>query len=133
MELTLDALKSAGGFAGGLVKKKVEWHHEGEPVTFDVWIRPMSYHTAVGDIAAVKSNGDIIAHRLAASVCHEDGSPVFLVSDITGINADGTPIMTKDADGKPVERGPLNRELADALMVLVSEVSGLGKRKPSAS
>jgi len=35
---------------------------------------------------------------------------------------------TIKVDGKDVERGPLNKEMADALMGLVGEVSGLGKK-----
>lgn len=132
MQLTVDSLRKSGGFAGGPVKREVEWQHNGETVSADVWIRPMSYHTAVNDLSAYQSGADIIAHRLALCVCHEDGSPVFRVSDITGVNDDGTPVMIK-RDGGIEEQGPLNKELTDALMVLVSEVSGLGKTKPSSA
>lgn len=130
MQLTVDSLNKSGGFAGGPVKKEVEWEHNGEMVKADVWIRPMSYHTAVKDISAYQSGADIIAHRLALCVCHEDGSPVFQYSDITGYKEDDTLVMVKEAGGM-VERGPLNKQLADALMVLVSEVSGLGKKMPN--
>lgn len=130
MQLTVDSLNKAGGFTGGPVKKQVEWEFNGEMVKADVWIRPMSYHTAVKDISAYRTGSDIIAQRLAMCVCHKDGSPVFLVSDITGYNDDGTPVMVKDGD-KDVERGPLSVSLSDALMALVSEVSGLGKTKAS--
>ena len=129
MQLTIDSIKNAGGFSGAPVKREIEWSFEGETVRADVWVRPMSYHTAVTDVATYQSGGDIVACRLAACVCHEDGSPVFQVSDITGINEEGEPIMVKNEDGKKVERGPLNKELSDALMTLVSEVSGLGKTK----
>lgn len=127
MDLTLDVLKKQGGFAGGPVKREVEWIHEGEKVSATVWIRPMSYRTAVKDLTAVAKGGDVVAYRLALCVCHEDGAPIFDVSDITGLDENGLPVMVKDDEGNEVERGPLNRELADALMLLVSEVSGLGK------
>lgn len=130
MQLTVDSLKKSGGFAGGPVKREVEWVNNGETVKAEVWIRPMSYHTAVKDISSYQSGSDIIAHRLALCICHEDGSPVFQVSDITGYDDEGKPIKVKE-NGKMVERGPLNKELSDALMVLVSEVSGLGKTKKS--
>lgn len=130
MQLTVESLKKSGGFAGGPVKREVEWVNNGETVKAEVWIRPMSYHTAVKDISSYQSGADIIAHRLALCICHEDGSPVFQVSDITGYDDEGKPIKVKE-NGKMVERGPLNKELSDALMVLVSEVSGLGKTKKS--
>lgn len=144
MQLTVDYLSKAGGFTGGPVKRQVTYHgvinpeavEKGEPPEFgdvvaDVWIRPMSYHTAVKDVSAYQSGADIVAHRLAACVCHEDGSPVFQVSDITGVNDDGEPVMVKGPDGNLIERGPLNKTISDALMTLVSEVSGLGKTKAS--
>lgn len=127
MELTLDVLKDQGGFTGGPVEREVEWIHNGEEVKATVWIRPMSYRTAVKDLTAISKGADVVAHRIAMCVCHSDGSPVFQVSDITGLDENGFPVKVKDADGNEVERGPLNRELADALMLLVSEVSGLGK------
>ena len=131
MKLTVDALNKSGGFTGGPVKKHVNWMNEGDELTADVWIRPMSYHTAVKDLSAFQDGGDIVAQRIALCVCDEDGAPVFQVSDITGYDKDGKPIKVKGDDGKMIERGPLNKELADALMLLVSEVSGLGKSKKS--
>ena len=126
-DLTLDVLQTRGGFTGGPVRREVQWTHEGEEVSATVWIRPMSYRTASRDLTTLSKGGDLIAHRLALCVCHEDGTPVFRVSDITGLDENGYPITVKDDDGNEVERGPINRELADALMLLVSEVSGLGK------
>lgn len=130
MKLTLESLREVGAFTGGPVRRDVEWIQNGEKVSAEVYIRPMSYQTAVRDIATVNGGGDVIAQRIAGCVCHEDGSPVFLVSDITGIGADGNPIMTK-VDGVLVERGPINKSLAEALIMLVGEVSGMGKTKSS--
>lgn len=129
MELSVEGLKAAGGFIGGPVKRTVRFTtKDGEEVEFDTWVRPMSYHTAVKDIQAHHKGGDLISHRIAGCICHEDGSPVFTVSDITGLDENGMPIMIKQGN-KQVERGALSKDLADALMILVSEVSSLGKTK----
>lgn len=128
MEFSVESLQQHGGFSGPPVKRSVEWQVNGETLSADVYIRPMSYSTVV-DNPGGKSTGEIVAQRLARSVCHKDGSPVFRVSDVTGYNEDGTPVITK-VNGEKVERGPLNRELTEALVALVMEVSGLGKKKP---
>ena len=132
MDLSVESLHQAGGFTGGPVKREVVWTVGDDEYKANVYIRPMSYHTATSDIAAVSGHGDVIAGRLSRCVCDKEGGPVFMVSDITGYNDDGTPVMVKGDDGD-VERGPLNADLANALMVLVGEVSGLGKKKPKAS
>lgn len=129
MELSLESLQQHGGFSGPPVKRTVEWQANGEPVSAEVYIRPMSYAMVVDDHGSGKATGEIIAQRLARCVCHKDGSPVFRVSDITGYNEDGTPVTAK-VNGEKVERGPLNRDLTEALAALVMEVSGLGKKKP---
>lgn len=126
MELNVEMLGSVGGFIGGPVKKQVSWESGGEENTADVYIRPMSYHTAASDSRALKEGGNILAIRIAEHVCHQDGSPVFRVEDITGINKDGSPVMIKQGR-KKVERGPLCKSLSDALIMLITEVSGLGK------
>lgn len=131
MKLSLDTLSQVGAFTGGPVRRNVEWTQDGEKVSAEVYIRPMSYQTAVEDIKTASVGGDIIAKRIAGCVCREDGSPVFLsVSDITGIGEDGSPIMI-EVDGVVQPRGPINKSLTDALIMLVGEVSGLGKRKSS--
>lgn len=130
MKLTIDALRQVGAFTGGPVRREVEWVQDGELIKAELYVRPMSYQTAVRDITSAHGGVDIVAQRIAGCVCHEDGSPVFLVSDITGIGADGNPIMI-DVDGEKVERGPINKNLAEALIYLVGEVSGLGKKKRS--
>lgn len=132
MQLTIDALSKKGGFVGAPVKKQVEWVKDGETFKFDVYVRPMNYHTAVKDVENMRSGADIVASRIAYCICHEDGSPVFRVSDITGIDEEGNPIMVKEK-GKLVERGPLCKALTDSLLVLISEVSGLGKKSKSSA
>jgi len=130
MKLTLESLREIGAFTGGPVRRDVEWIQNGEKVSAEVYIRPMSYHTAVKDIATAGGGGDILAQRIASCVCHEDGSPAFRVSDITGIDAEGKPIMI-EVKGVLMERGAFNKSLSDALIFLIGEVSGLGKKKSS--
>lgn len=128
MQLSMDALSKNGGFAGGPVKRRVEWydHNTKERVNADIWVRPLSFYTVMQD-AESDAKQSLVARRIAASICDEDGAPIFRVADITGINDDGTPIMVKDENGKKVERGPLNKELTDNLLAAIAEVSGLGK------
>jgi len=126
MQLTLDTLEKVGAFAGGLEKREISWENNGKVHKFEVYVRPMSYHTAVKDIAAMRDGGDIVAVRLANGICNSDGGPVFTVADITGLNADGSPVMV-ERDGELVERGGIARDLANELMTVLGEVSGLGK------
>ncbi|MCK5444683.1 MAG: phage tail assembly chaperone family protein, TAC [Rhodospirillaceae bacterium] len=140
MKLTVANLRKQGGFTGGPVKRTVEWTHvefdeetgeevKRETVSADVWVRPMSYHTAVEDVRVVREGVEALTtHRLMLCVCHDDGSPVFQESDITGYDEEGKPIMVKRG-GKLKEQGALNSELSNALMMLVYEVSGLGKAR----
>lgn len=128
MQLTVDAIKDSG-FAGGLVEKTIEWvNPQGDELSAQTWIRPMSYHTSVNDAKAFQEGSSYLATRIARHVCMEDGSPVFRVEDITGIDAEGNPIMVKK-DGKKVERGGICKSLNDALLSAINEVSGLGKKK----
>ena len=96
MKLTLDTIQQVGGFTGGPVKREVTWTAQGEEVSADVWIRPMSYHTAVKDAQAMQNGEDMLAHRLVQCVCNEDGSPLFRLEDVTGtydrrLHSGGTP------------------------------------------
>lgn len=125
MRLDVDELAKAGGFSGAPVRREIQW---GEYV-FDVYVRRLSYHSAMSDFKAVASNGDIAAARIAGCIVDEDGKPTFTVADVTGVNEDGTPVMTEDADGNLVERGALDADLATQLLVAISEVNGLGKSK----
>lgn len=124
MRLDVAALAEAGGFSGGPVKREITW----KEFTFDVYVRRLSYHSAVSDVRAVGANGDIAASRIAACIVDEAGKPVFTSADITGIQEDGTPVMVEDDDGNLVERGALDAELAMTLMAVITEVNGLGKQ-----
>lgn len=135
MELSLETLQQAKGFSGAPVKRQVTWTNtEGEEFTADVWVRKLSYHTAVSDLRSPINNSDPVAGRIALSIVNEVGVPVFRPSDITGLEEDGTPVMTKDADGNDIERGALDPALTFALLTLISEVNEMGKRNaPSLS
>ncbi|MNE45132.1 hypothetical protein D3C80_1394040 [compost metagenome] len=60
---------------------------------------------------------DGVAGRIAASICDEDGKPVFTPGDITG-----------EADP---ERGALDGNLTVALLSAIAEVNSLGKTPTS--
>lgn len=129
MELNLESLAAAKAFSGAPVKREVTWTNiEGEEFTADVWVRKLSYHTAVSDIRTPVTNGDPVAARIAHCIVNQKGEPVFSVSDITGINEDGTPVTVEDEEGKSVERGALDPALTFALLTLISEVNEMGKK-----
>jgi len=130
MQLTVDLIKKSGGFSGGLVKKTVKWSNEGEDFEADVFVRPMSYQTSVGDAEAIRAGDDFLANRIAKHICDAEGFPVFQLSDITGFDKEGSPIMTTNEAGEEEERGALNKGLADALIEIIHEVSGVGKTRP---
>ncbi|WP_289105811.1 phage tail assembly chaperone family protein, TAC [uncultured Halomonas sp.] len=116
MKLSLESLQEMGAFAPvDLTEETVTWRQDGEDVSATVFVKPLSYKTAVSEIVASRENTDALAARIAASICDEAGEPVFSVGDITG-----------EADP---ERGPLNHNLTMALLEVIGRVSGLGKSK----
>lgn len=115
MDLSLDNLKSMGAFTGAPVEREITWECKGEEYTATVYVRPLSYRSAVTDIRALSGKGDGIAGRIAACICDKEGKPVFTADDITG-----------DADP---DRGPLDGSLTMALLAAIGEVSGMGKTK----
>jgi len=121
MKLNVDELARSGGFSGAPVKREIKW----KEYVFDVYVRRLSYHSAISDVKAVAGNGDIAAARIAGCIVDEDGKPVFTVADITGVNEDGSPVLTEDGE----ERGALDADLATELLMAISEVNGLGKSK----
>lgn len=131
MQLTVDQLAAANGFAGGAVKREVTWTREdGETFTFDVYVKKLSYHTLVSDIQAFTKGTDVTAERLVRCIVDESGAPVFRLCDITGYHDDGTPVMAKNENGEMVERGALDQNLAWALLEVIGEVNKLGKKQP---
>lgn len=111
MILNLDTLKQIGAFTGAPVEREIKWRDN----VATVFVRPLSYKSAAAEISAMRGDKDVLASRIASCICGEDGSPVFTPEDITG-----------DADP---ERGPLDEELAMALLAAIADVSGLGKTK----
>ncbi len=113
MILTIDSLKDMGAFTGAPVEREITWKHGSVEHTATVFVRRLSYNSAVSDITASVSKTDPVAGRIAASICDEKGNPVFTVADITG-----------EADP---DRGPLSGNLTMALLTAIGEVNGLGK------
>lgn len=123
MELTLKSLAEAKAFTSKPVAKEIVWNGH----TFTTYVRPLSYQTAVGDIAAV-GGGDPLACRIAASICDEHGKQVFKVSDITGEVA--LPKDWKDGDPVPESPGALDAGLTNKLLIAIGEVQSAKKLTP---
>ncbi len=116
MKLSLESLRGVGAFTGRPVEKEIKWQQGEEEIVATVYVRPMGFQTAVNDVLSAAGRLEIHAGRIAASICNEEGKPVFTVDDITG-----------DADP---ERGALDGNLTMALMKAIAEVNNLGKTKP---
>lgn len=110
MDLTLDALKDMGAFTGAPVEKEIVLKSGDEEVTATVYVRKLSYHTAVSDIKSLSAKSDAVAGRIASAICDKEGNPVFAPGDITG-----------EADP---DRGPLNGEITMELLRVIGEVNG---------
>jgi hypothetical protein len=113
MSLSIDSLREMGAFTGAPVEREITWKQGDNELTATVYVRPLSYRSAVSDLRAVTDHGDPVAGRIAACICDEHGKPVFTPEDITG-----------DADP---DRGPLDGNLTMALLQVIGEVNGLGK------
>ncbi|MBU0538712.1 MAG: phage tail assembly chaperone family protein, TAC [Gammaproteobacteria bacterium] len=112
MDLNLESLQNMGAFTGAPVKKEITWTQGGEEFTGTVYVRLLSYHSAVNDVMSLNGKSDRLAGRIAASICDAEGRPVFKPEDITG-----------EADS---ERGALDGNLTVALLAAIGEVNGLG-------
>ena len=115
MMLSIDNLKKMGAFTGAPVEREIEWAKDGKKLTATVFVLPLSYMSAKADMTAINPKTDLLAARIAASICDEAGEPVFTPGDITG-----------QADP---ERGPLDGALTMALLAVIGEVNGLGKQQ----
>lgn len=123
MKLDLESIYKQGGFAGAPVEREITFKVNGEEVTGTVYVRKMSYQSAVGDIKALGSGDEVAAARIANCICDEEGNQLYQVSDVTGYYEDGSPVL--DADGNP--RGGFVESLLLALWSAIAEVNGLGK------
>ncbi|AUA31712.1 phage tail protein [Pseudomonas sp. SGAir0191] len=132
MKLTLDALKGAGSFTGRPVEKEIKWRQNGTDYTATIYVRPLGYQTAVGDMISVASKQDTIASRIAASICDEHGYPVFSSPlDITHGPLD--PVELEKDPESTKRLGSLDGDLSVALLLAIREVNDLGKTKSSPS
>lgn len=113
MKLTLESLRAAGAFTGAPVEKEITWYQGDEELKATVYVRRLSYNSAVEDLKSISKKVEAAAGRIAACICDENGKPVFTVEDITG-----------EADP---QRGPLNSELTWALLAVIAEVNAAGK------
>ncbi|MCT5772445.1 phage tail assembly chaperone family protein, TAC [Pseudomonas aeruginosa] len=119
MHLSIDSLKEAGAFTGAPIEKEITWKQGDKELTATVYVRPLSYSTAVSDLLAMNGKVDGLAGRIAASIVDEKGKPVFTPADITG-----------EADP---DRGALDGNLTIALLTVIAEVNNLGKTTSSAN
>lgn len=119
MKLSLESLQQAGAFTGAPVEREITWKQGKQELTATVYVRPLSYLAAVSDLRALAGKEDGVAGRIAASICDEQGKPVFTPEDITG-----------EADPS---RGALDGNLTMALLAVIAEVNNLGKTPRSAS
>lgn len=130
MNLNLETLKQTGAFTGAPVEREITWKQGAEEFTATVYVRPLSYHSAVSDVAALAGKRDGIAGRIAACICDEHGKPVFTAQDITDgpvvLDDNGAPVL--DDDGNPQRTGgALDGNLTMVLLTVIGEVSTGGK------
>lgn len=124
MDLNLDTLKAKKAFSAAPVAVDIEWKGN----TFTTYIRSLSYQTAMGTINAM-NGADPIASRIAASICHRDGTPVFRIADITGEVV--LPPDWAEGDPMPESKGALDPDLAMILLAKIGEVQRVGKPETS--
>jgi hypothetical protein len=127
MDLSLDNLKKSKAFTSRPVEKTITWKKDGEVHIFTTFVRPLSYQTAVGDIATHRG-ADPLASRIAASICDATGKAIFKVSDVTGEVV--LPADWKEGDPIPESKGALDPDLTNLLLIAIGEVQNVGK-KPS--
>lgn len=113
VSLSIAGLLQAGAFTGRPVEKEINWRQGEQEFTAKVFVRPLGFQSAISDVLAAGGRQDSVAGRIAASICDEQGKPVFTVGDITGAS---------DAD-----RGALDGALTLALLSSIGEVNSLGK------
>ncbi|HFQ8052579.1 TPA: phage tail assembly chaperone family protein, TAC [Pseudomonas putida] len=131
MKLTLDSLKKKGSFTGRPIEKEITWKQGGESLTATVYVRPLGYQAAVSDVLAAGGKQDNIAGRIAAAICDEEGNTVFSPMDITHGPLDPVE-LEKDPDSTK-RLGALDGNLTVALMVVINEVTNMGKTTNSAT
>lgn len=121
MKLTLENLKQAGAFTGAPVEKEITWTQGGEEFKATVYVRRLSYNSAIEDLRALANKTEVAAGRIASSICDESGIPVFTSTDVS----EG-PVTNAETGERA---GPLCGELAMALLSVIAEVNSEGKMK----
>lgn len=122
MELSLDSLHSSGAFMGGPIKRTIDWP-PGEDTTMDVYIKRVSYACAV-EVSSPQAGMTHEEALVLHCVTDANGKPIFSKHHFTGLNDDGTPVMSGD---KP--RGHLDPRLISLLAKEVGEVNSPEKLK----
>lgn len=82
MKLSIESVTEVGGFAGEPVPKTIEWKQiddEGVEQEFkaDTFVRRGSCASFEREARAVSDGKDMVATRIAWSICDESGQPVF--------------------------------------------------------
>lgn len=130
MKLNIQSLQSMGAFTGRPIEKTIEWSQGGQLVTAQVFIRPLGFQAAVSDVLASTGKVDGIAGRIAASICDEEGNPVFTVLDITSGPLDPEELKKNPESTKRL--GALDGKLTVALLAAIHQVNDMGKTTSSA-
>lgn len=112
-QLSIESLKQMGAFTGAPVEKEITWKQGDQELTATVYVRPLSYLSAKSDLMAIGGKTDVLAGRIASSICDAEGKPIFTPEDITG-----------EADP---DRGALDGNLTVELLRVIGEVNGMGK------
>lgn len=111
--MSIASLQSMGAFTGAPVEKDITWSKGGQEFTATIYVKPLSYSSAVSSLQSSNAGKDGTADMICYSICDEDGKPIFTPADLNG-----------EADP---ERGPLDGSLTVALLGAIGEVNGLGK------
>ncbi|WP_440468109.1 phage tail assembly chaperone family protein, TAC [Pseudomonas sp. YH-1] len=133
MQLSLSSLTKMGAFTGAPVEKEITWKQKDSAEEFKatVFVRPLGYRTAVSDVLAHTGKVDGVAGRIAASICDQDGNPIFSVLDITHGPLDQEALAEDPESTKRL--GALDGNLTVALLVAIQEVNAPGKSQASES
>jgi len=85
MTTTQHPLDIPAAYAPAPVPKTIEWEQGGQTHSATVHIRPLSWQALMGAaLAEGKAQEDLIARRLADSVCDAQGKPLYSLADIQG-------------------------------------------------
>lgn len=114
-KLSIEQLKQSA-FVGEPVLKTVSFTQDGEECEFDVYVRKMSYQSAVTDGKAwAQDQSILVAGRILSCILDGEGKPVFdSIDQILGT-------------GDYVQQGALSSDLTHAFYNVIAEVNRGGK------